>query len=82
MVVVAVTPTGHLTARAPGPEFPREGTPVVDATGRIHGRVARIFGPVTQPYLTVRLRRAPSLTEGAALVGSTLLREKGNNDGT
>jgi rRNA processing protein Gar1 len=81
-VVVAVTPTGDLTARSRGPEFPNEGTQVVDVSGRIHGRIARVFGPVAQPYLTVRLRRSPTPTEGAGLVGSPLLREKGYNDAT
>ena len=77
-----MTPTGDLTARALGADFPMEGTFVSDATGRIRGRIGRVFGPVARPYLTVRLRRSPTPTEGAALVGSALLREKGSNDGT
>jgi rRNA processing protein Gar1 len=79
---VAVTPTGNLTVRSPNDHFTPEGTPVVDRTGRIRGRVTRVFGPVHQPYLSIRLRRAPRPDEGVGLVGSTLLREKGTTDGT
>ena len=74
-MVVAVTPLGELTARALGRVFPREGTSVTDARGLVHGRVARIFGPVEHPYFTVRLRRAPRPHDGASLVGSALVRE-------
>lgn len=76
-MVLAVTPSGQLTVRAlPGVVAP-EGTAVRDRTGRVHGRVARLFGPIDRPYLTVRLRRAPSPSDGVALVGSSLIREKG-----
>jgi rRNA processing protein Gar1 len=81
-VVVAVTPTGNLTVRSSNERLTLEGTPVVDRTGRIHGRVARVFGPVARPYLSVRLRRAPRPEEGVGLVGSTLRTEKGVTDGT
>ncbi len=74
-MVVAVTPLGDLTARALGASFPREGTLVADVRGLVHGRVARVFGPVAQPYFTVRLRRAPRPHDGARLVGSALVRE-------
>ena len=76
---MAVTPTGQLTVRSPGREFAPEGTVVADRTGAFRGRVVRVFGPVAQPYLTVRLRRTPKPLEGAALVGTMLRRERGNN---
>ncbi|HEY6238606.1 MAG TPA: H/ACA RNA-protein complex component Gar1 [Thermoplasmata archaeon] len=75
-VVVAVTPLGQLTARSLGPSYPREGTAVVDVRGEVHGRVARVFGPVERPYFIVRLKRPPKPTQGAGLVGSALVREK------
>jgi rRNA processing protein Gar1 len=71
-VVVAVTPSGRLTARAGSARFYPEGTVVTDRTGTIRGRVARVFGPVDRPYLSVRLRRAPRPHEAAALVGTPL----------
>ena len=79
-MVLAITPTGQLTVRAPGPTFPLEGTPVADVTGRHRGKVVRVFGPVARPYLSVRLRRTPGPSEGAALVGSSLVRYRGEND--
>jgi rRNA processing protein Gar1 len=73
--VKAVTPAGHLTVRAFGPDVVPEGTLVTDARGALHGRVVRVFGPVPRPYLTVRARRPPTPAEGVALVGATLVRE-------
>jgi rRNA processing protein Gar1 len=73
--VKAVTPAGHLTVRAPGPDVVSEGTNVTDARGVIHGRVVRVFGPVARPYLTVRPRRPPTPAEGVALLDATLVRE-------
>ncbi len=78
-IVLAVTPTGLLTARSPDATFAPEGTSVADATGRLRGRVVRVFGPVARPYLSVRLRRLPRPTEATALVGSMLVREGGRN---
>ncbi|MGB6442390.1 MAG: H/ACA RNA-protein complex component Gar1 [Thermoplasmata archaeon] len=71
----AVTPSGHLTLRAPGPDVTPEGTNVTDARGVLHGRVVRVFGPVARPYLTVRPRRPPTPAEGVALLDATLVRE-------
>ena len=76
-----MTPTGQLTIRSTGPQFPSEGTAVRDRSGRHRGRVVRVFGPVAQPYLAVRLRRAVRANEGAELIGATLIREKEGNDG-
>ena len=73
--VLAITPAGHLTVRASGPEVVPEGSLVTDASGSMHGQVVRVFGPVARPYLSVRPRRTPSPTEGAALLGRTLVRE-------
>jgi len=81
-VVLAVTPTGQLTVRSTGPQFPSEGTAVRDRAGRHRGRVVRVFGPVAQPYLAVRLRRPIRATEGAELVGATLVREMEGNHGS
>jgi len=52
-----------------------EGTIVGDPSGSTRGQVVRVFGPVGRPYLSVRPRRMPSATEGAALLGRTLVRE-------
>ncbi len=73
--MLSVSASGNLTVRSVGPEFPSEGTPVRDARGIVRGRVARVFGPVTRPYLAVRLRRVPSPAEGLVLVGSMLVRD-------
>jgi rRNA processing protein Gar1 len=80
-MVLAVTPTGGLTARSFDDAFPPEGTRVTDRTGRLEGRVARVFGPVKRPYLSIRLPRPPRPEDGAALVGATLLRERGKQYG-
>jgi rRNA processing protein Gar1 len=73
--VVALTPSGTLTVRAPGATAAPEGTLVSDARGVVRGRVLRVFGPVAHPYLSVRLRRAPTPSEGAALIGAEVVRE-------
>jgi rRNA processing protein Gar1 len=70
--VKAVTPAGHLTVRAAGAEVVPEGTNVTDSRGVIQGRVIRVFGPVSRPYLTVRARRPPTPAEGVALLDATL----------
>lgn len=79
--VIAVTPSGHLVARCLAPEFPAEGTHVTDRARTVSGRVARVFGPVAQPYLSIRLPRPPRPSDGAALVGATLLKEGGKPHG-
>jgi rRNA processing protein Gar1 len=73
--VKAVTPAGHLTVRALGPDVVPEGTNVTDSRGVLHGRVVRVFGPVARPYLSVRVRRPPTPAEGVALLDATLIRE-------
>ena len=73
--VLAITPAGHLTLRAAGPEVVPEGTLVGDPAGTVRGQVVRVFGPVARPYLSVRPRRTPTVTEGRALLGRTLVRE-------
>ena len=73
--VLAITPAGNFTLRAPGPEVVPEGTLVTDPRGTARGTVVRVFGPVARPYLSVRPRRTPTATDGAALLGRTLVRE-------
>jgi rRNA processing protein Gar1 len=73
--ILAITPTGHLTVRSAGSDVVPEGTLVRDSRGILHGKVVRVFGPVAQPYLSVRPRRTPSPAEGLALLGTSLLRE-------
>ena len=51
-----------------------EGTFVVDRTGREIGRVARVFGPVARPFLSVRPRSPLRAADAAALIGATLRR--------
>jgi rRNA processing protein Gar1 len=70
-VVRAVTPSGIVTARSNGTEFPVEGNLVSTATG-FHGVVSRVFGPVARPYLAIRPRRPLKASEAAALVGQVL----------
>jgi rRNA processing protein Gar1 len=78
-VVTAITPTGHITARAAGNWTPPEGTNVVDATGRFAGRIVRVFGPVSTPYISVRPRRPPRDAEAALLLGATLVEAEGTH---
>ncbi len=79
--MLAVTPTGTLTVRSSGADVAPEGTIVTDHKGGFRGRVLRVFGPVSRPYLVVRPRRAVSPAEGAALIGASLLRD-GREEGT
>ncbi len=74
-IILGVTPTGHLTARAPGGTFAPEGTRVQDHSGRVSGRIVRVFGPVERPYLSVRLKRPPRPEQGLELLGAPLIRE-------
>ncbi len=74
-MVVAVNPSGRITLRSPSGRFAPEGTRVADRSGSHRGEIVRVFGPVARPYLSVRLRRTPRLSEAAALVGSMLERE-------
>ncbi|HEV2519233.1 MAG TPA: H/ACA RNA-protein complex component Gar1 [Thermoplasmata archaeon] len=71
-VVVALTPSGRLSVRSPSERYPTEGTIVSDRTGAALGQVARVFGPVAQPYLSIRLRRPLRPHEAAGLIGSAL----------
>ncbi len=73
--VRAVTPAGRLTVRCEGSEFAPEGTRVTDRRRVVRGTVARVFGPVARPYLSVRLARPPTPAEGIALLGTPLIRE-------
>ena len=71
-MLLAITPSGTLTARALGPAVPAEGTELIDRRGRSLGAVQRVFGPVERPYLAIRARRALRWEEAAGLIGSTL----------
>ena len=73
--MVALTPSGFITARAPGPDVVTEGTRVADARGVVRGRVIRVFGPVARPYFSIRPMRVPPPAEGAALLGAGLVLE-------
>jgi rRNA processing protein Gar1 len=68
--VVAVTAEGGLTLR--GKELP-VGTIIRDPKGRFTGRVVKVFGPVSNPYLSVRPRRSPSPENLLTMVGETML---------
>ena len=70
-----MTPTGRLTVRAASSEVAPEGTRVTDPRRVVHGTVARVFGPVARPYLSVRLARPPTPAEGVALLDTVLVRE-------
>lgn len=71
-VVVAITPSGDVTVRAPGAKFAPEGTIVADRLGRRVGRVVRVFGPVGRPYLAVRPPNVLKAEDALGLVGSEL----------
>ncbi|MGA8664877.1 MAG: hypothetical protein WB809_07430 [Thermoplasmata archaeon] len=70
--ILAVTPSGMFTLRAPGPDVVSEGTHVTEPRSGVRGVVARVFGPVSQPYLSMRPRRVPSPAEGLRLIGATV----------
>jgi rRNA processing protein Gar1 len=72
--IVAFTPTGLVTVRAAGEEFPPEGSAVRLAGAGLEGRVVRLFGPVARPYAVVRPRRVPSPVDGAAMLGGEVYR--------
>ena len=73
-VVLSITPTGRLTLRAPGSRAAPEGTVVLDRQGKEVGRVARVFGPVSRPFLSVRPRGPLRAPDAARLIGATLRR--------
>ncbi len=70
--MLAVTPTGTLTVRAPGPDVVPERSRVADERGDVRGVVVRVFGPVARPYYAVRPRRTLTPAEGLRVIGSTL----------
>jgi rRNA processing protein Gar1 len=70
-----VTPSGSFTLRAPGTEVVPEGTHVSEPRTAVRGIVTRVFGPVAQPYLSVRPRRPPTPAEGMRLIGATFVTE-------
>lgn len=59
-----------------------EGSEVADPSGRLRGRVVRVFGPVDRPYLSVRPRRALSAPDALALIGQSLSTQGELQDGT
>jgi rRNA processing protein Gar1 len=73
--VRAVTPAGRLTVRCADREAAPEGTHVTDRRHVVRGVVVRVFGPVSRPYLSVRLARPPTPAEGLALLDTSLIRE-------
>ena len=72
--MLAVTPSGTISARANGPRFPVEGDEIVGGRGHPIGTVVRVFGPVDRPYLAIRPRRPLPAPEAAELIGSTVNR--------
>ncbi len=72
--VVAFTPSGFVTVRCLSERYAAEGTAVRDASGRLEGRVVRVFGPVARPYLLVRPRRVPSPIDAASLLSAEVRR--------
>lgn len=67
--VLAVTPGGLVTARAPGPDVVPEGALVRAGPGTFAGRVVRVFGPVRRPFLAIRPREPLGAMEAARLIG-------------
>ena len=63
-VVENIAYDGSLVVRAGF--APERGTSILDRRKRPLGRVARVFGPVTEPFVSVRPQAAPAL----ALIGA------------
>lgn len=70
-MALAVTAQGNVTARSEG--LIPEGTWLRAADGAFTGRVARVFGPVAHPYLSIRPRRPLSAPEALGVVGQSLV---------
>ncbi len=73
--MLAITPAGAVTVRAPSSEIAPEGTYVSEPRTRFQGRVLRVYGPVSRPYLSVRPRRPLTAEQGLDLLGRSLLRD-------
>ena len=59
-VVENIVYDGSVLVRA---EFaPARGAPVVDRRKRTLGRVARVFGPVREPFVAIRPHAAPAVS--------------------
>ena len=59
-VVENIVYDGSVLVRA---EFaPARGAPVVDRRKRALGRVARVFGPVREPFVAIRPQAAPAVS--------------------
>jgi rRNA processing protein Gar1 len=71
-IVLAITPSGIVTARSFGPTFPSEGSRLSSARGAFVGTVARVFGPIDRPYLALKSHRPLHAPEAAALLGASL----------
>lgn len=71
-IVLAITPSGTISARALGPKVPEEGSEVRCSVAAFRGTVVRVFGPVTRPYLAVRPGRSLKAGEAALLIGASL----------
>lgn len=73
-MVVGITPSGLLTARAASTPPVPEGSEVVAGSPALRARVIRVFGPVARPYYSLRPARPVRLTEAHRLLGSNVLR--------
>ncbi|HEV2449467.1 MAG TPA: H/ACA RNA-protein complex component Gar1 [Thermoplasmata archaeon] len=73
-MIVGITPSGLLTARAASTPPVPEGSPVTTGSPTLHARVVRVFGPVARPYYSLRPARPVRLTEASRLLGATVLR--------
>ncbi len=71
--VITITSEGAVILR--GREVP-EGTLVQSSNGKFIGRVVKVFGPVEQPYLSVRSRRTLAAGDLLALVGKKMVVRK------
>jgi rRNA processing protein Gar1 len=68
--VVAISSQGHWVVRTD--RDCREGVRVRDAEGRYRGRILRVFGPVSRPYVAVAPDRPLDASEAVALLGKVL----------
>ncbi|MCI4363856.1 MAG: hypothetical protein L3K13_06095 [Thermoplasmata archaeon] len=73
-VVIGISPSGLLTARASGSSMVPEGSDLRTDVGGVRGRVVRVFGPVARPYYSIRLARPLPLPEAARIVGASVVR--------
>jgi rRNA processing protein Gar1 len=73
-VVIGISPSGLLTARASTTPPVPEGSEVAAGAPVLRARVVRVFGPVARPYYSLRPARPVRLAEASRLLGANVVR--------